>query len=257
MLLIDKYAYFNRLKQIHPVEKVSLALSLLFFSLAVKDPFVSIATFSVMSGFIILGAKIPITYYIKLLLLPSLFLVSGIIPVLISVASYEAAIPNQLWSVSIGDWKFFINQHNATKAVQLFFSAFSSISCLYFLILTTPVYDILQILRKLKLPGLLIEVMEITYRFIFVLLETASQINQTQNSRLGYRTGKLWLNSISLLISALFIAVIKRSKELTSALESRAYKNEIHYAGDDYKLSTVNWLVISVILAVIFIIYLI
>lgn len=257
MLLIDKYAYFNRLKHIHPVEKVTLTLSLLFFSLIVRDSIVSIITFFIMSGLIIWGAKIPTNYYIKLLLLPGFFLLSGIVSILISFTGTDTAIPNLLWSFSVGGWKLFISRDQVTKAVQLIFVTASSISCLYFLILTTPVIDILQVLQKLKFPRLLIEMMEITYRFIFVFLETASQIYHAQQSRLGYRTGKQWLYSISLLISALFIVIFKRSKELTNAMESRAYSNDINFAHDDYQLSAASWLVIFAILAAMFIIYLI
>ena len=37
MLLIDKYAYINGLKHVHPVEKMTIALFLLLFTLIVKD----------------------------------------------------------------------------------------------------------------------------------------------------------------------------------------------------------------------------
>ena len=116
-------------------------------------------------------------------------------------------------------------------------SYLSSISCLYFLTLTTPVQAILQVLRKLKVPQLLIEITEITYRFIFVFLETALKIYQAQNSRLGYRTFKLWLHSLGLLISSLFITVFQRAKELTIAMDSRGYAGEILYLDEHYQYS--------------------
>ena len=45
--------------------------------------------------------------------------------------------------------------------------------------------DILEVLRKMRLPALLIELMMLIYRFIFLLLETASAIMTAQESRLG------------------------------------------------------------------------
>ena len=86
MLLIDKYAYINRLKTIHPVEKMTIALFLLLFTLLVKDKIVSLITFMVMSAFTIFAAKIPFSYYVKLLLLPSFFLLSGTLTILFSFA---------------------------------------------------------------------------------------------------------------------------------------------------------------------------
>ena len=73
MLLIDKYAYINRLKPIHPLEKMAITLFLLLFTLLVKDKLTSLITFMVMSALTIFVAKIPFAYYLKLLLLPSFF----------------------------------------------------------------------------------------------------------------------------------------------------------------------------------------
>jgi len=256
MLLIDKYAYFNRLNHVHPVEKMTLSLFLLLFSLMVKDAIVSLITFIVMSAFIIWGAKIPLRYYVKLLLLPGFFLLSGIATILFSFASIETAIPHVLWSAEFGSWKVFITENNIKVTTGLIFVVLSSISCLYFLTLTTPVNAILQILRKLKVPQLLIEITEITYRFIFVFLETALSIYQAQSSRLGYITATKWLHSIGLLISSLFISVFQRARELTIAMESRGYTEDIMYIDDNYQYSAVNWLIIIAMIAGIITVYL-
>ena len=244
MLLIDKYAYINRLKDIHPVEKMTIALFLLLFTLLVKDKMVSLITFTMMSAFTIFAAKIPFSYYLKLLLLPSFFLLSGTLSILFSFANRDTKLPSVLWSKQFGDWQLFISANNVEAVISLIFVVLSSISCLYFLTLTTPVQAILQVLRKLKVPQLLIEITEITYRFIFVFLETALNIYQAQNSRLGYRTARLWLHSLSMLISSLFITVFQRAKELTIAMDSRGYAEDILYLDDDYQYSATNWLII-------------
>lgn len=244
MLLIDKYAYINRLKHIHPVEKMTIALLLLLFTLLVKDRLISLIIFTVMSAFIIFAAKIPFTYYLKLLLLPSFFLLSGTITILFSFASSDTRLPAILWSKQFGNWQLFISTNNVETVISLVLVVLSSISCLYFLTLTTPIQDILQVLRKLKMPLLLIEITELMYRFIFVFLETSLKIYHAQNSRLGYRTARLWLHSISLLISSLFIQVFQRARELTIAMDSRGYTENIMYVDEQYKFSTVNWLII-------------
>lgn len=256
MLLIDKYAYINRLKQIHPVEKMTLALCLLLFSLLVKDKLVSLIIFTVMSALTIFAAKIPFAYYLKLLLFPGFFLISGTFTILFSLASSDTRLPTVLWSHQFGTWQLFISTSNVDTVITLIFIVFSSISCLYFLTLTTSVQAILQVLRKLKVPPLLIEITEITYRFIFVFLETALTIYQAQNSRLGYRTAKRWLHSLSLLISALFISVFQRAKELTISMDSRGYTGDILYVNEEYAYSITNWLIIVGIIAGIIIVYL-
>ena len=82
------------------------------------------------------------------------------------------------------------------------------------------------------------------YRFIFVFLETSLTIYQAQHSRLGYRTARLGLHSLSLLISSLFFQVFQRARELTIAMDSRGYTENMMYVDEPYKFSTVNWLII-------------
>lgn len=244
MLLIDKYAYINRLKHVHPIEKMAITLLLLLFSLLVNDKIVSLITFLVMSTFTIFAAKIPFSYYVKLLLLPSFFLLSGTLSILFSVASSDTNLPAVFWSKQFGGWQLFISTTSVETVTTLVLVVLSSISCLYFLTLTTPVQDILQVLRKWRIPLLLIEITELMYRFIFVFLETSLKIYQAQNSRLGYHTARLWLHSISLLISSLFIQVFQRARELTIAMDSRGYSENISYIAEQYKYSTINWLII-------------
>lgn len=255
MILIDQYAYINRLKQTHPIEKMILSIFLLLFTLLVKDRFVSLVIFIIMSSITVFAAKIPLSYYFKLLLLPSFFLLSGMLSILFSFASRNTILPTVVWSKSFGNWQMFISLSNVESVVTLFFVVLSSISCLYFLTLTTPVHVILQVLRKWKVPQLLIEITELTYRFIFIFLETSVKIYQAQQSRLGYRNARLWIHSISLLISSLFIEVFQRAKELTIAMDSRGYTEDIVYLDDIYKFSTRNWLIIFGIVIIIVTIY--
>ena len=147
----------------------------------------------VMSALTIIVAKIPFAYYLKLLLLPSFFLLSGTLSYPIFFCKYET--PSYLLysgQKQFGSWQLFITANNVDTVITLIFVVLGSISCLYFLTLTTPVQAILQVLRKCKVPSLLIEITEIMYRFIFVFLETALTIYQSQNSRLGYRTAGIF-----------------------------------------------------------------
>lgn len=255
MLLIDKYAYINRLKHVHPVEKMAIALVLLLFTLLVKDRLVSLITFTVMSAFTIFAARIPFSYYVKLLLLPSFFLLSGTLTILFSFAKIDSILPSVVWSKRLGNWQLFISASDVDTVISLIFSILSSISCLYFLTLTTPVQAMLQVLRKWKVPPLLMEITEITYRFIFVFLETSLNIYQAQHSRLGYRTTRLSLHSLAMLVSSLFITVFERAKELTIAMDSRGYTEEILYLDDNYHYSAINWLIILGIIAGVVMLY--
>ena len=132
-------------------------------------------------------------------------------------------------------------------AARLFFKSLASVSCLYFLTLTTPIFEILSVLKKLKVPKLFVELMGLIYRFIFVLLDTANMIYISQNSRLGYSTLKTGFNSLGKLIANLFISSYKRSQDIYTAMESRCYDGDINLLENNYTYSYKN---ISLIIVV-------
>ncbi|MCY9138931.1 cobalt ECF transporter T component CbiQ [Peribacillus frigoritolerans] len=224
------------------------ALSLLLFSLTVRDMAVSLITFTVMSTLIIFAAKIPLSYYLKLLLLPGFFILSGTITILFSFTSKFTSISNIWWSWKIGNWQIFISDDSFGTVANLITVVFCSISCLYFLTLTTPITVILSVLRKLKVPSLLVDLIELTYRFIFIFLDTALAIHQSQASRLGYGSFRKGIRSLGLLISSLFLGVLQRSGQLTMAMNARGYQENLSYIEDTYTYSSRNWLIAIVIL---------
>lgn len=240
MLLIDKYAYLNKLAFVHPLEKMIFSLGLLLVTLILKDERLSLITFFVMSAFIIIGAKIPLKYYIKLLLLPAFFLLTSLVSILFSFTHSTTILPEHIWSFTWVTWTIFIGKASVLSAQQLFFNVLGSISCLYFLILTTSVQGICFVLRQWRLPSLLVELVELTYRFIFIFLESMQKIHLAQQARLGYHSPMQWLRSISMHIAALFVEMFQRSRELNNAMQSRG--GETVYWQEASSYSKKNWL---------------
>ena len=111
--------------------------------------------------------------------------------------------------------------------------ALSAVSCLYFLSLNTTMTDILGVFRKLHVPELMIELMLLIYRFIFVLLETASAITTAQKSRLGNRNYRTKVRAFGSMGSALFIQAFRRANALYDAMESRCYDGTIRVLSEE------------------------
>lgn len=246
MLLIDKYAYMNKLASVHPLEKMLFSFGLLLLSLIMRDERISLITFIVMSAFIIIGAKIPVKYYLKLLLLPGFFLLSSLLSILISIAPAANELPAHIWAFSFNDWTIFVGNASLVTAKQLFFIVLGSVSCLYFLILTTSVQSICHVLRQCRIPALFVELVELTYRFIFIFLDSMQKIHLAQQARLGYHSPAQWLRSISMLIAALFAEMFQRSRELNNAMQARG--GETVYWQENATYSMKNWLCIAAIL---------
>ena len=105
---------------------------------------------------------------------------------------------------------------------------------MYFLSLNTPVTDLTMALEKLHVPKLLVELMELIYRFIFVLAETAANIRLAQESRLGYQGFRRSVNSLGTLSSMVFLQAWRKGQSIYTALESRGYTGSLTTLAGDY-----------------------
>jgi cobalt/nickel transport system permease protein len=244
MLTIDKLAYCSRLKGENPAEKLVFALITIIICLSSNSITVSAAVFLLMSAVTVLGGGIPLRIYFKLMLVPFLFLLTGIITIAFEVAKNDAGF---IWGISVFGLNFGVSVQSLAKAAKIFFKAIGAVSCLYFLSLNTAMVDIISVLRRVKLPEIVLELMELIYRFIFVLMETADRIFTSQSSRLGYSKMSAGYNSLGQLISVLFLRSYKYSGDLYMALESRCYNGSLKVLRKECAVSKTNILCIALV----------
>lgn len=221
MLNIDFIASHNALLKIAASQKMTFSIfTLLLVSLLRNNSF-SVWALLFMSGVIIFHAKIPFKTYITLLLAPIGFVLAGIIAIVISVTFTQSIPASALWHSPVFTMQFFILPSDILRAITIFCTAISATSCLYFLILTTPMFEISKVLSQLKVPTIVIELIELMYRFIFLFLQTVLQLYTAQNARLGYLSYKKSFQSLSLLISALFRTIFFRYQAMSDAMAAR------------------------------------
>lgn len=244
MISIDKLAYISELKKVNPMEKFIFAMFTMIICISLNNIADSIIILLLMAFITVFKGKLPLKIYIGLMSLPLAFLIMGILTIAISVAPSSKEL---IFSFSIFNIKLGCTYDSILTATRLFFKSLASVSCLYFLTLTTPIFEVLSVLRKLKVPKLFVELMGLIYRFIFVLLDTANMIYISQNSRLGYSTFRISFNSLGKLITSLFISSYKRSQDIYTAMESRCYDGDINLLENNYTYSYKNILLIIVI----------
>ena len=167
---------------------------------------------------------VPVFRYLKFLTAPLAFLLLSTVAIILNIRK----TPLDLFAIPVGTWYLTSSLDSCLYALQLILTALAAVSCLYFLSFTTPVPDILDVLKKLHCPKILIELMLLIYRFIFVLLETASAISMSQDCRLGNKNYRTALKSFGMMGSVLMIRAISRSNRLYDAMEARCYDGTIH-----------------------------
>lgn len=233
MMIIDKLAYSSSLRYKSPFLKSAFAVGTLFICVSARSFVISLIVLFVMGCLTVCCSRTSLSHYYKLMTAPLIFLALGTVAIAVNYTSR----PMDLFSVPIGSHYLAVSKTSAVYAVRLIAVSLASVSCLYFLTLTTPMLDLLAVLRKLHCPWILIEIMMLMYRYIFVLLDMATAIMTAQNCRLGNRDGKTAIYGMGQMLSVLLARALNKASLLFDAMESRCYDGQIRVLNESNRAS--------------------
>ena len=202
--------------------KFLFAIGTLIIVIWINNIYVDLLMFGIMFVMTTFIAQIPVRVYLKLYILPGIFLLFSIIPILINVGKTDIF----LYSIKIGRRYFGIGNDTINTSLITAFRALACISSTYFLALTTPINQLIKIFKGLKIPNSMIELLILIYRFIFIFLEEGKEIYMAQEMKFGYYGTKNSFKSFALLVKCLFIRVLLRYEDMIIALESKLYNGE-------------------------------
>ena len=177
----------------------------------------------------VIYAGTPASVYLRLLSITTAFWLASLPALVVSGIDlpHLQTIRTDVWQgFSWGHYYIYLSHQGMQQAAELGARAIASTACIYFVILTVPFTEILSVLRRLGCPTLLTELMIMMYRFIFVLLKTAGELWTAQQSRGGYRTRKLWMKSLGLLIGQLLRRTLENYRQVSLTLNSRGFTGD-------------------------------
>lgn len=102
-------------------------------------------------------------------------------------------------------------------------TALGAVSAMYLLALTTPIHEITSTLSRLHVPGILIELMYLIYRFIFLLSDTAHQMHMAAQSRLGYWGWRQSMQTFGKSMANLLVTALRQAGNTYDAMVARCY----------------------------------
>ena len=225
---LDHWVYSNRLRHIHPGEKMLLAALLLAVSISFGSIWLGLVILALMALLTVRVASIPPRVLGAVCLAPLTFLVLSSVTLLLSIAPASSGMTG----LTIGSYVIGTTPAALARTGELFGRALGGTSVLAFLTLTTPLDEMIGVLRRVGVPSYIAEVMTVMYRFIFVLAETASQVRLAQDARLGYSSLRRGYASVGTLAAMLFIHSYRRGQRLQMALEARGYDGELRMPDD-------------------------
>jgi cobalt ECF transporter T component CbiQ len=135
-----------------------------------------------------------------------------------------------------------ITEQGLRAAAFLFARAETASTLSALLVLTTPWPWVLKALRTFRCPMILVAILGMTYRYIFVILQTALEMFEARKSRtLGvlppFERRRLASSAAGVLLSK----SVQMSGEVHLAMRSRGFRGEVHLL-QDFHAQPADWL---------------
>jgi cobalt/nickel transport system permease protein len=214
---IERCIYENRWRKRHPVEKLTLTIGMLVLSVTLPPLPGGLAIALAMTMIALLIVRIPPATYLRVVAIPIGFAFAGAVATIFSVAA-----PG-------GGLRIEVARNGAAIATGLVVRSLAATSCLCLLLLTTPVTEIVSILRRCGLPSAICELMLAVHRFIYIFAETAASIWLAQTARCGYASKRNAYRSMSLLVAALLLHSIERAGRMETGISARGYEGDVRW----------------------------
>jgi len=132
-------------------------------------------------------------------------------------------------------------------ALLLVLRSEASLTCWMLLILTTPFNLVLRALQALSVPTVFIAILSMTFRYIFLLVQTAQDMLLSRRSRIvGRMTGADHRRMLSSTAGVLLGKSMQMSDDVYHAMASRGFRGEIRVM-QNFEMATRDWsLLVSV-----------
>ncbi len=217
---IDYYAYISGIRDWNSDYKVAFSIAAVILVVGCDNLWASIMTLLFMLFLSVGKGKIHFHDYLRLLTVPLFFIIFSGIAIMINFGTPEES----LWSVPLFSTGLYVTEGNLRLAVRTAVKALGAVSALYMLSLSTPVGEILSVLRRIHIPDIILELMHLIYRYIFILSEINQKQKDAARSRLGYGDYRTSMRTFGSELANLFILSMKKSGSYYDAMEARGYE---------------------------------
>lgn len=210
MMVLERHVYSSRWRRVTPAAKGLFTLCGLTAVFLAPHPIVTCGLALVMTTATLYGSGIPLKDYLRMASPALLFLAVSALSLIFSLrVGGPLGMSLQLAKSEI------------PRAALVSARALGGLASLLFLALTTPMNDIISLLRRLKTPETLLDLMCLCYRMLFVFSEAVRDVHTAQAARLGHSSPRRALRSLGILSASLTLQVWYRSQALHQSAMAR------------------------------------
>tara|TARA_R110001583_G_scaffold48896_5_gene153040 strand:- start:9229 stop:9996 length:768 start_codon:yes stop_codon:yes gene_type:complete len=225
VFISEKYNLLQTKLTWHPFEKFTFFVAFLLGSLLTQNILTPFLIVTCISAFFLFHG-LSFKALLQIAALPMSFMLVAVVSIIciISHESFEA-----IYITQISDYYIGFSQVSLDTGIFIIGKAMGAMFAFYFLILMSPIDEIEYLLRKMKLPDLLIELFVLSFRFITILLLFSRQCYLSQKKRMAYRTYSSSIRSLGMLVSSVLIKSLIHADFSQQALLNRGYRGEMRF----------------------------
>lgn len=226
--LLEDIAQESRIRGVNSAVKLLLGLGCILICVSSGGFLTPLAIALSISFVTVFIGGTDIRFYLKLLLIPLGFAVLSVLVIIFVRNSGDVIISYNLF----GMLTLTVTKGSINEGILVFSRVFGGMCSLFFISLTTPATETFTLAKKCRIPGFIIELSMLVYRFIFILIEEAEMIYSAQVMRLAYGRRKGAIDAFGMMSGALFINSWESGERLVGAMDSRCYNGKFAILGE-------------------------
>jgi cobalt/nickel transport system permease protein len=233
---IDFYAYNSKINHWNSAFKVWFSVFILMLCIALDNPYVSVLVIVAMAYVSIIKGGLPALEYLSIMAIPIGFILLGTFTIAIDFSRQ----PMGQYHIYLGFCYVFTSQAKLKTVAFLILKVFAAVSSLQMMTLSTPSSEIIYVLRKAHVPKLIVELMNLIYRYIFILMDVYTKMKNSADSRQGYRNFKTSCYTFGSIASNMLVVSLKKANTYYDAMEARCYDGDLVFLEEDKKVEIIQ-----------------
>lgn len=236
-MTIDSWAYASRWRKVHPAEKALFSATCMIASVLSHSPLVPAAVAGCCVALAVWSAGIPVRQFARSMLVPGFFLLWSCVALTVSLPTSGASLPAGSVVLPLGA---VVTPEGVSGAVRVLFRSAGALGAMLLFAFTTPMTDTIALLRSLRVPELLLDIMSLVYRQVFVFQDTLSRVRTAQASRLGYADVGKTRRSLGVAGGHLLANTFQQAQHVTQGLLARGYEGSLRCLPAEYRIVPLN-----------------
>jgi cobalt/nickel transport system permease protein len=210
------------MQAINPLAKLVAIVGMIVASLFITNLSVLLAI-CVIPLFFVFTSRIPLKHY---------FLRTAFVTALAAMVSvwYIFTTPGTVvWSTSIGGFYIAATTQGITSFAVFTVRVWFCVASLIMMVLSTGFDKTIKMLATIKVPSIVIQLFNLTYRYFFVSVEEAQSVLIAKEARTYVHKHNLNMQSLrdlGSIIASLFIRTYERSERVYLAMKARGFQIE-------------------------------